>query len=48
MARKRHTSEQIIQMLRKAGVELAEGHATADVVRKLGIAEQMYYSCRNE
>jgi hypothetical protein len=40
MARKRHTPEQIIRMLREAEVELAKGRTTTDVVRKLGIAEQ--------
>jgi len=36
MARKRHTPEQIIRMLREAVVELAKGRTTTDVVRKLG------------
>ena len=46
MARRRHTPEQIIRMLREAEVELAKGRTTTDVVRKLGIAEQTCYRCR--
>jgi len=48
MARKRHTPEQIIRMFREAEVELVRGHTTADVVRKVGIAEQTYYHWRKE
>ena len=43
MGRKRHTVEQIIGKLRTAEIELAKGLGTAEVVRKLGIAEQTYY-----
>ena len=43
MPRKRHTPEQVIRKLREAEVELAKGQTTADVARKLGIAEQTYY-----
>jgi len=39
MGRKRHTAEQIIGKLRTAEIELAKGLGTAEVVRKLGIAE---------
>jgi hypothetical protein len=46
MARRRHTPEQIIRMLREAEVELAKGRTTTDVVRKLGIAEQTCYRWR--
>ena len=48
MGRKRHTPEQIIRRLREAEVELAKGQTTADVARKLGIAEQIYYRWRKE
>jgi len=48
MARKRHTPEQIIRMLREAEVELAKGRTTLDVARKFGIAEQTYYRWRKE
>ena len=48
MSRKRHTAEQIIGKLREAEVELAKGQTTAEVVRKLEIAEQTYYRWRKE
>ncbi len=48
MARRRHTPEQIIRMLREAEVELAKGQTTGEVARKLGIAEQTYYRWRKE
>ncbi len=48
MSRKRHTAEQIIGKLRAAEIELAKGLGTAEVVRKLGIAEQTYYRWRKE
>ncbi len=48
MGRKHHTPEQIIRKLREAEVELARGQSTAEVARKLGIAEQTYYRWRRE
>ncbi len=48
MGRKRHTAEQIIGKLRTAEIELAKGLGTAEVVRKLGIAEKTYYRWRKE
>ncbi len=48
MGRKRRTPEQIIRKLREAEVELAKGQSTAEVARKLGIAEQTYYRWRRE
>ncbi len=48
MGRKRHTAEQIIGKLRTAEIELAKGLGTAEVVRKLGIAEQTYYRWQKE
>ena len=48
MGRKRHTAEQIIGKLRTAEIGLAKGLGTAEVVRKLGIAEQTYYHWRKE
>jgi hypothetical protein len=41
--RERHTPEQIIRKLREAEVELAKGLTTVDMVRKLGVTEQMYF-----
>ncbi len=43
MGRKHYTPEQIIRKLREAEVELAKGQSTAEVARKLGIAEQTCY-----
>ncbi len=48
MAKRRHTTEQIIGKLREAEVTLAKGHPLAKVVRKLGISEQTYYRWRKE
>ncbi len=48
MGRMRHTAEQIIAKLREAEIELAKGQKTADVIRKLGITEQIYYRWRKE
>ncbi len=42
------SEEQIIGKLRTAEIELAKGLGTAEVVRKLGIAEQTYYRWRKE
>ena len=48
MSRKRHTTEQIINKLREAEVELAKGATVPIVVRKIGITEQTYYRWRKE
>lgn len=48
MAKKRHTPEQIIHLLRQAEVELAGGQSVPQVCRKLGVAEQTYYRWRKE
>ena len=48
MARKRYAAEQIITKLREAEMELAKGQTTAEVCRKLGVAEQTYYRWRKE
>ena len=47
MGRKRHTAEQIIGKLRTAEIELAKGLGTAEVVRKLGIAERTSYGAES-
>jgi putative transposase len=47
MSKKRYTPEQIISILRKAEVELAQSQKTIAVVcRGLGITEQTYYRWR--
>ena len=48
MARKRHTTEQIINHLREAEVELSRGKNIAEICRQLGICEQTYYRWRKE
>ncbi len=48
MAKKRHTTEQIIHKLREAEVALSKGEVLSKVVRKLGITEQTYYRWRKE
>ena len=48
MPRKRYSLEQIVAKLRHADVELSKGHTTAQVCKKLGIAEQTYYRWRRE
>ncbi len=48
MAKKRHTSEQIIRKLREAEIELAKGQPMAAVCKKLGITDQTYYRWRKE
>ena len=48
MARKRHTPEQIIHLLRQAEVALASGKTVEIVCRELEISEQTYYRWRWE
>ncbi len=43
MAKRRHTTEQVIRKLREAEVELAKGQAIKAVCKKLQITEQTYY-----
>jgi putative transposase len=48
MAKKHHTPEQIIHLLRQAEVELAGGQPVPQVCRKLGVSEQTCYRWRKE
>jgi transposase-like protein len=48
MARKRHSAEQVVRMLREAEVELSRGMTVRDVCKKLGITDQTYYRWRKE
>ena len=48
MSRKRYTVEQIIHKLREAEVELSRGKKLGQIVRDLGITEQMCYRWRKE
>ena len=46
--RKRHTTEQIIGLLRQAEVELAHGSSVGEICRGLGVSEASYYRWRSE
>ncbi|NIN74026.1 MAG: transposase, partial [Xanthomonadales bacterium] len=46
MARKKHSIEQIVRLLREAEVELAKGRDVPAVCKQLGITEQTYYRWR--
>ncbi len=48
MAKRMHTTEQIVCKLRGAEVELAKGQAITVVYKKLQITEQTYYRWRKE
>jgi transposase-like protein len=48
MGKKRHTSEQIIFMLREAEVALSQGKTVQEVCRGISITEQTYYRWRKE
>lgn len=48
MARKKHTTEDIIRMLREAEVELAQGQPMTAVLKKLAITANTYYRWRKE
>ena len=48
MSRKRYSTEQIIQKLREAEVELAKGRSVGEVAKQLGITDQTYYRWRKE
>ena len=46
--RKRHTTEQIIGLLRQAEVGLAQGRSVGEICRGLGVSEASYYRWRSE
>ena len=48
MARKRHTAEEIVNKLREADVEIAQGMSIAQACRKIGITDQTYYRWRKD
>jgi transposase-like protein len=48
MAKKRHTTEQIISKLREAEILLSKGSKIPEVCRKLGVTDQTYYRWRKE
>jgi len=44
----RHSTEQIVNKLRQADVELAKGQSIAAVCKTIGITDQTYYRWRRE
>ena len=44
----RHSTEQIVNKLRQADVELAKGQSIAAVCKQIGITDQTYYRWRKE
>jgi transposase-like protein len=48
MSTKRYKPEQIVNLLRKIEVEIANGKTTPQAVREVGITEQTYYRWRRE
>ena len=48
MARKRHSAEQVIRMLRDAEASLAEGSSVKEVCAQLEITERTFYRWRKE
>ncbi len=48
MARKRHSTEEVIKKLREAEIALGQGHSLGEVCKKLAIAQQTYYRWRKE
>jgi putative transposase len=48
MSSRRHTPEQIINKLRQAEVELANGATVAQAAKKIGVTDHTYYRWRSE
>jgi len=48
MARKTHTTEQIIGKLRQAEVMLGQGRSVDEVVREIGVTKNTYYRWRQD
>lgn len=48
MGQRRHTPEQIINKLRQAEVEIANGATVAQVCKTIGVTDQTYYRWRSE
>ena len=48
MSTKRYKPEQIVNLLRKIEVEIANGKTTPQAAREVGITEQTYYRWRGE
>ena len=48
MAKKRYSSEQIINHLRQAEILISQGSSVKEVARQIGVTEQTYYRWRKE
>ncbi len=48
MARKRHTPEQVVNLLRQVEVGIANGKTTVQACKEASITEQTYYRWRKE
>ena len=48
MARKRHTDEDALKLLREIEVHLATGHDVSEACRKAGINDATYYNWRKK
>ncbi len=48
MGQKRHAPEEIIQKLRRAEVELAQGATVAQACKRIEVTEHTYYRWRSE
>ncbi|MEO0625233.1 MAG: transposase [Pseudomonadota bacterium] len=48
MARKRHTDEDALKLLREIEVHLATGHDVSEACRKAGISDATYYNWRRK
>ena len=44
--KKRHSSEQIVKMLREADAKVAGGRTVEEVCREMGVSEARYYKWR--
>jgi putative transposase len=48
MSHKRHSTEQIVNKLRQADVELARGKTVSVVCKQIGVTDQTYFRWRKE
>jgi putative transposase len=46
MKKNRHSSEQIVKMLREAEVKIVEGRTVEEVSREMGVSDATYYKWR--
>ena len=48
MAKKKYTTEKIIQLLREVEIHIGQGKTVAEAVRQIGVTLQTYYRWRKE